>query len=77
MVKNGIAVRGIRISDERGKQIEMKKKISLILCIVMLTAVIPAEAFAGLVRGSATYSEGSVLTGGNGCRYFSSDTASL
>lgn len=43
----------------------------------MLMALIPAEAFAGLVRGSATYSEGSVLTGGNGCRYFSSDTASL
>lgn len=55
----------------------MKRKLSLILCVLLVFTCIPVEAFAGLSTGSATYKEGAVLTGGNGCHYYSTDTASL
>ena len=55
----------------------MKRKISLILCVLLVFSLIPVEAFAGLSTGSATYREGAVLTGGNGCHYYSTDAASL
>lgn len=66
---------GTALFRERGK--EMRKKLSLMLCVVMLVVMIPVPTHAGLVSGSATYTEGSVLTGGNGCHYYSSDSASL